>query len=281
MVDISYTRLTLSLDIIRKIDQGKHAGFHELGIIKHQINLGDTISVSPSLKMKMTCNHPNVPNDHRNICWKAVDLLKSRFNIKENLSIDIDKQIPVQGGLAGGSTNAATVLQIVSKLWELNLSADELAVLGRELGMDVPFYFYGSTAFDSEATGVIEPIICKKKLHFVLVVPPFGVSTADAYRDINYENIGKKLSLTQKVKQGVETGDISLISSGAHNDFELSVFPQHKKLINIQKQLIERGATASILSGSGSTMVGITESQEAAIEISKSFDHTMVVETVL
>jgi 4-diphosphocytidyl-2-C-methyl-D-erythritol kinase len=281
IVDWSYTRLTLSLDIIKKIEDGEFKGFHELGIIKHQINLGDKITITPSLNMKMSCNHPNVPKDSRNICWAAVDLLKKECSVSENLSIDIDKNIPVEGGLAGGSTNAASVLKMVNKLWQLGLSKEKLIELGRTLGMDVPFYFYGSTAFDSEATKLIRPIKNSEKLHFALIVPPFGVSTADAYGGIDYSKIGKKVLETENLEKAFEDKDLSLLANLMHNDFELTVFHKFRELEIIKAQLLERGSSSVILSGSGSTMVALAESKSHAVEIASGFKKSIVSESVL
>jgi len=189
---ISHTRLTLALDIIGKLTEGDFAGYHELGIIKQKITLGDTISIKESEEIRVTCSFPGVPEDSSNICWQAVELIQRECGISTNVEMVIDKVIPVQGGLAGGSTNAATVLMLLDELWGLGLTFEDKITLGKKLGMDVPFYFTDGCAFDSEATGVLEPIVHSLNMAFALVVPPFGVSTADAYRGIDYSAVGSK-----------------------------------------------------------------------------------------
>jgi len=259
MVERSYTRVTLALDIIRKIESGPFNGYHELGIIKHKIDLHDSISIDESDTMKIECNNPLVPCDESNICWKAAVLLKETYGISGNVKICIDKNIPVMGGLAGGSANAATTLSMLSGLWGLNLTSETLMELGRRLGMDVPFYFTANTAFDTEATGIIEPVKHNMHFTFVLVVPEFGVSTRDAYQGIDYNIIGKSVSKTQNMKTALCEKSSDAFFPLMHNDFELTVFKKYPELNIIKKQLLDAGCHAAMMSGSGSTILGIAD----------------------
>jgi 4-diphosphocytidyl-2-C-methyl-D-erythritol kinase len=277
---ISYTRLTLALDIIGKLTEGPFSGYHELGIIKQQISLGDTITIKESEKMLMSCNHDGVPDDSRNICWQAAELLQKECGISQNVSIDIDKVIPVQGGLAGGSTNAATVIELLDEIWGLSLSLSDKMTLGRKLGMDVPFYFNGNCAFDSEATGVLEAVSHSMKLYFVLVVPPFGVSTADAYRGIQYDKVGTRTDQTTSLRQALLEGDHKKMVENIHNDFEISVFPQFCKLEEIKAKLLQSGAGNAFMSGSGSTMVGVFDDLSKASDSATIFSNAFVCETI-
>ncbi len=255
----SYTRLTLALDIIEKIESGAFKGFHELGIIKHQIQLHDIIGIKPSKEMKITCSDKSVPLDESNICWKAADIIKDHFNIRNNIHIDIEKRIPVKGGLAGGSTNAATVMMLLCSLWDLELSKKDLAELGRGAGMDVPFYFYGKSAFDTESTGVFREIDTNLEFTFILAIPPFGVSTAEAYGNIDYSLIGKKVTESFNVEKALAANDKATLLDNMHNDFEISVFKKFPELLNIKEEMLKAGCSAAVMSGSGSTMIGVVE----------------------
>ena len=273
---ISYTRITLALDIVKKLTEGEFAGYHELGIIKHQIDLGDTITIEKSADMKMYCDHPMVPNDETNICWQVADLLKKEFGIKENVSIHIDKKIPVQGGLAGGSANAAETMKLLLDFWRIEIPISRKIELSRKLGMDVPFYFYGKTAFDSEAGGVLQPLENNAaKMHFLLVIPPFGVSTKEAYSQIDYSKIGKNIAATEELKKGLFTGDFEKIKKNMHNDFEQSVFLSRFELSGIRNALLDSGASAAIMSGSGSTVLGLFADLNAARTAGKKFRNAL------
>ncbi len=277
---ISHTRLTLALDIIGKLTEGEFAGYHELGIVKQKISLGDKITIEESDTMELTCAFPGVPEDKTNICWQAVELVQKECGVSQNVKIHIDKVIPVQGGLAGGSTNAATVLMLLDELWDLDLSFEEKVALGKKLGMDVPFYFTDGCAFDSEATGVLDPISHSVKMAFALIVPPFGVSTADAYRGINYDSVGAFVSNTTCLKEALESGSYADMVANCHNDFELSVFRVKPKLRDIREELLSLGADAAFMSGSGSTMIGVFESLDAIPDSLKSREDVIICEAV-
>lgn len=268
----SYTRLTLALDIIRKLTDGMLAGYHELGIIKHQIDLFDVIAVEPASAMSIECNRDNIPCDKTNICWQAAALLQKECSISDNVHISIQKNIPVMGGLAGGSTNAATVLMLLNELWQLNLSRVRLAAMSRALGMDVPFYFFGNTAFDSESTGVFRPIATDVCFDFVLVVPPFGVSTKSAYQNINYSLTAQKTADTLCLESALKTNDQQSAIESIHNDFELSVFKEYPALVAIKDAMERAGCVRAFLSGSGSTMVGIANGKAHAASIAAILD---------
>jgi 4-diphosphocytidyl-2-C-methyl-D-erythritol kinase len=255
----SYTRITLGLDIIGKITQGPFAGFHELSIVKHHIDLHDVVTVEDSASTRICCRHPSVPLDASNICWKALDTIKRRCGIDKNALITIEKNIPLFGGLAGGSANGASTLRLLNSLWDLGLSTAQLMELGRSIGMDVPFYFIGNTAFDTEATGILEPIPTLLHFDFVCVVPDFGVSTKEAYTKIDYDRIARNLDKTAAMKKAFLENDLDEVMGNVHNDFELSVFKTFPKLQEIKKKLLDIGCINAVMSGSGSTVIGILD----------------------
>lgn len=267
MVERSYTRVTLALDIIRKIESGLFTGYHELGIIKHKIDLHDVITIEESPRMMLECDNPLVPCDQSNICWKAAVLLKEQFKIDSNVRIHLEKHIPVMGGLAGGSANAATTLSMLNSLWDLKLSNSQFMDLGRLLGMDVPFYFSTATAFDTEATGIVDPISHRTTFTFVLAIPGFGVSTKDAYGGIDYNEIGKSTTRTTQLISLLRQNNPHEIYPLMHNDFEYTVFKKHPHLADLKNQLINAGCKAAMMTGSGSTILGIADDCRHAAEI--------------
>ncbi len=259
----SFTRVTLALDIIGKVASGPCAGFHELAAIKHTISLHDVITVRQSPRMSIVCNNPAVPADETNICWKTAMLLKSEFGISQNVAVVIEKRIPVMGGLAGGSANAATMFLLLRELWGLDLDKNRLIGLSRKIGMDVPFYFSGTTALDTEAGGAIEQIPTTLRFDMILATPGFGVSTSQAYGNIDYATIGRDRHKTLAMKQCLATGDRAGAIAAMHNDFELSVFVRYPELSRVKRRLLDAGCEGAVLSGSGSTVIGILGSPEA------------------
>jgi 4-diphosphocytidyl-2-C-methyl-D-erythritol kinase len=252
-----FTRVTLALDIIGKIASGPYAGFHELAAIKHKIDLHDILTIEESPSTKIACNLPQVPCGPSNICWKVLDIVKAEFGLAGNVAITLEKRIPVQGGLAGGSADAAAMFLLLRDFWGLDLSGSRLITLARKAGMDVPFYFSGTTALDTEAGGILEPVDTKLRFDMILVTPDFGVSTAQAYKGIDYSRIGHNKPQTIAMKESLQSNDRAAVTSAMHNDFELSVFGEHPKLPVIKRLLLEAGCENAMLSGSGSTVIGI------------------------
>lgn len=201
-----------------------------------------------------------MPQDAANACWKACDLLKSSFGITQNVTITIKKNIPVKAGLAGGSANAATTLSLCNELWHLKLDNDSLIELARKIGMDVPFFFCANTAFDTEAGGTLVPIDTSFRMDAILVTPNFGVSTKEAYRNIDYSCVAKEKKKTKAMMKALAENDSKGVIDTMHNDFELSVFPRHPPLAMIKQKLLNAGCLNVFMSGSGSAMIGILES---------------------
>lgn len=273
----SFTRVTLALDIVKRLTEGAYRGFHELRIIKHQIDLHDTISMQTSKRLEISSNDPSVPLDHTNICYKAVELIREKFHIRDTVRIHIQKRIPVRGGLAGGSANAATVLDMLKKKWSLQVSTSEMIELARKLGQDVPYYFIGHTAFDTEAGGILQPIRNLLSFDFVLCIPPFGVSTPQAYKSIDYSRINLLKGKTHSLLHALETGDREKALDAMHNDFELPVFSMYPALNSLKQKLVELGCSQVIMSGSGSTMLGVAQNKEHALEIASRMDCMCIV----
>jgi 4-diphosphocytidyl-2-C-methyl-D-erythritol kinase len=267
LTEKSFTRLTLGLDIIRRIPEGPLAGYHELNIIKHQIALYDIVSVEPASSMEIICDHPLVPRDKSNVCWRAVEMIRTIYGIGEYARIHILKNIPVQGGLAGGSANAATTISLLDRMWNLNLPISQKREIGRSIGMDVPFFFPGGTAFDTEATGILESIDTKLHFDFILYLPSFGVSTAIAYRTIDYSAIAQSQEKTRRMRLALEGDDALTVADTMHNDFEHSVFPQWPDLAAMKAELLAAGCLNAMMSGSGSSLIGLARDSDHAAGI--------------
>jgi 4-diphosphocytidyl-2-C-methyl-D-erythritol kinase len=203
---------------------------------------------------------------------------QQHFGIKENVHIHIEKNIPVKGGLAGGSSNAATVLRILNELWNLKLDKGQLVTVARGIGMDIPFYFTGGTAFDSEATGLLEPVKTDIIFNFVLAIPDFGVSTSEAYKEIDYNEIGQETDKTASMKEALGNNDRDTAVAALHNDFEKTVFKQYPQLVSLKEKLLKAGCLHAVMSGSGSTLVGVAKDSDHANSIKERLggDYTII-----
>ena len=246
----AYAKVNISLDIVGKRDDG----YHLLRMIMQNIDLYDEIIVEKNNKdIIIECNKNYVPTDSRNLAYKAAIAFKERYNIAEGVKIKIFKNIPVSAGLAGGSTDAATVLKIMNKLFELNASDEELMELGLKLGADVPYCIKGGTALCEGIGEIITPLNPFKNKIIVLVKPSFGVSTKEVYKNFNMEKV-KKHPETEELIKAMDEDNLRYVAYNMKNLLENVTLKKHKVLIDLKEEMNKYGAINSMMSGSGPTV---------------------------
>lgn len=249
----SYAKINLSLDVLGKLENG----YHEVEMVMQSLSLFDLIICDKQkYGIVLNSNCKFIPNDSRNIAYKAADLFFKKTGITGGAKILIHKNIPVSAGLAGGSGNAAAVLCALNLLYNANLSDSELCALGLELGADVPYCIMGGTKL---AKGIGEEI-CElpklKKMPVLLVKPTEGVSTAEIYNAIDTaENLVHPD--TKAVISAIENGDTAALCENICNIMETVTAGKMPEISKIKEKMLSLGAMASIMSGSGPTVFGI------------------------
>lgn len=245
----SYAKINLTLDILGRRDDG----YHELESVFQQVNLYDDITILPrsDRAVHVTSSCHEIAGSG-NICYGAACRLKELTGLKEGVTIDIRKRIPMGAGLGGGSSNAAAVLKGMNHLFRLGLGREDLLALGRTIGMDVPFHILGGTCIGSGRGDVIEELPPIEKHYVVIVYPGFSISTKEAYGSLRYDLTGKAGS-SAAFRQGYDIGFI-------HNDFEYSIIERYPEIGAIKEKL----GPCSQLSGSGSCVFGIYRTREEA-----------------
>jgi len=232
------------------------------------VQIKDILTIRESENMGINCNIPEVPLDSKNLVWKAVDLLKSRFGIEKNVKIDIKKNIPVGAGLGGGSSDASAAINALNRLWGLCLEEEEIMEIASQIGCDCCFCISGGTAVASGIGNKIKRIKTPE-LNLVVACPDFKVLTRDAYSSLDYRKIGK-IRKTKRMLEAIENCDLNEIAENLHNDFEFSILEMHPEIREIKKAMLENGALGSVMSGSGSAVFGIAESMKSAEIISST-----------
>lgn len=251
-------KINLILDITGTLKNG----YHSIYTIMQSVDLYDTVTVSlnETGNIKLLCDKP-IQCDERNTAYKAAQIFFNKTGIKNGADIKIEKRIPVSAGLAGGSADAAAVLAVLNKLTGKNLSAAELCGIGAEIGADVPFCLVGGTALCQDIGSVISVLPDLPSCFIVLAKPPQGVSTKQAYREYDaapwIRRPKNELMLNAVVRQ-----DLSDIASYCANVFEQVI--DIPKRVDIKYIMSERGALASCMSGSGSTVFGIFHNKDDA-----------------
>ncbi|WP_252238813.1 4-(cytidine 5'-diphospho)-2-C-methyl-D-erythritol kinase [Clostridium sp. VAP51] len=248
----AYAKINISLDVIGK----REDGYHLLKMIMQNIDLYDIVQVEKIPNgIKLKCNKPYVPTDERNLAYKAAKLFKETYDIKSGIYINIEKNIPVSAGLAGGSTDAAAVLKIMNKMFNINVPQSELMDLGLKLGADVPYCICGGTAL---CEGIGEKVIKLKPFRdkiLVVVKPPFGVSTKEVYKAFDLSKVIFHPK-TNELISNIEKNNIDFIANNMKNLLENVTLGRYKIISTIKEEINTCGALGSMMSGSGPTVFG-------------------------
>jgi 4-diphosphocytidyl-2-C-methyl-D-erythritol kinase len=255
----SHAKINLRLDILGK----RPDGYHDIRTVFQKITLGDELSIAVTKgKTEITCDSSQVPHNEGNLAYTAARLLLDRYKIKEGVKIAIRKRIPVAAGLGGGSSNAAATLMGVNQLFELGLSAEELMGTGKEIGADVPFFIFGESARATGIGEILAPMKIAPPLWLLLVTPDIPISTAWAYGNLRSGLTNREINII--IPDCINHLDevITILS----NDLEKVVTPEYPVIQTIKDELLDKGAKGSLMSGSGSTVFGIFESETAAQE---------------
>jgi len=261
----AYAKINLTLEILSK----REDGYHDIVSVMQSISLCDRLRIRalPG-DIMVHCSDHGVPSGRENIAYKAADRLKNALGVKKGVWISIEKGIPSAAGLGGGSSDAAAVLRGLNRLWKAGLSKDELIALAKDVGADVPFFIQGGTALAQGIGERLKKLSPITTLWFVLVKPPFGVSTKEVYE--KFDSMEKKIKSRphhQRLLAALYRGELKNASINMVNMLEevtVSLHPQVKEVIDALKQA---GCEKVLMCGSGPTVCGIVSSRERAFEI--------------
>jgi 4-diphosphocytidyl-2-C-methyl-D-erythritol kinase len=260
-------------------------GYHDLYMVLQSIDLSDFVTLKPAKTISIHCSHPLVPNDERNLAWKAATLIQKVSGISQGVEIWIDKRIPVASGLAGGSTDAAAVLVGLNQLWELGLTQVQLRTLAGQLGSDIPFCVAGGTALGLGRGDELTALALPNPLHLVLAKPvDLQISTAWAYRTYREKYLPQRLAdraNAQEMLTALSVGDAQQIAAALHNDLEAPIMPAHPEVAALCERLMANGAIGAMMSGSGSAVFGLAPSRAEAEVLFARMQGDALIETHL
>ena len=293
----SFAKINLGL----KIGAARADGFHELRTIYQTLALHDIVrvEVEPGSGIEIRCNNPLVPLDESNTCYRVAERVLALARVRFKITVQIDKRLPVQGGMGGGSSNAVATLLGLESALQVKISAQDKMRIAAEVGSDVPLFLIGGTVLGIGRGEEVYPLQDLPPIPLVVVTPPVSVSTPKAFarwdalvaREAGLTGAGATgtidkfsqavdawLSVSsqavsaRKTASGVpavggdraETPLLDLVRAGIENDFERVVFPEYPDLREVKRVLEREGAQYASLSGSGSTLYGLFGSDEEA-----------------
>jgi len=253
-------RAFAKINVTLKVLGRRPDGYHDLRTVLQSIALHDRLSFcARSGPLVIECSHPDVPTDRTNLVWRAAALVwraAGRSGPMHGLGVRIDKRIPLQAGLGGGSADAAATLRALSRLWCPTLTAGQLAAIAARLGADVPFFLAGGTALGVDRGDRVFRLADARPAWIVLAKPDFGVSTPDAYRWFDEQPANARRRAGRERVQGP-------YGEGG-NDLQGPVVRRHPRIAALIRGLKRSGAFWAAMSGSGSACFGMFENVEAA-----------------
>ncbi|MBS3944771.1 MAG: 4-(cytidine 5'-diphospho)-2-C-methyl-D-erythritol kinase [Melioribacter sp.] len=260
-------KINIGLNIINK----RLDGYHNLYTLFYPIyDLYDTLKFTLSERFEFFCNDKNIPDDENNLVVKAKLLLEELTKKSLYVKIELEKVIPSQAGLGGGSSDAAATLISLNELFRLNLKDDELNRIALMLGSDVPFFIKAKPAIGKSRGEILEHIDLEINEYIVIVNPGINISTREAFanaKPVQKELDFRKFIIANKI-------DYNLLREIAFNDFEEFAFNKYPEIENIKKIFYESGALYASMSGSGSTVFGIFSDEAVAKKSIQSFPKT-------
>ena len=268
------------LNLYLRVSKKRLNGYHEIRTLFERINLCDEIRLrlNNSSKINVQCNYPGVPYNRDNLAFRAAELLKKDFSVSSGVDITIKKHIPVGSGLGGGSSNAASTLIGLNRLWRLGLRKGELLRYAKKIGSDVPFFILNySFALGRGRGDTLKPIDgIKKKLWHILVVPDIEISTQEIYRKWDkYRAYLKKIKrlpvrLNDEINvlvKAIKNIDTKILGEKFSNDLEYLTARTTNRIGQIKKSIKRAGVKVISMSGSGPAIFGILTSRKEAYAV--------------
>ncbi|MBQ8524552.1 MAG: 4-(cytidine 5'-diphospho)-2-C-methyl-D-erythritol kinase [Clostridia bacterium] len=265
----AYAKINLYLDVMEK----RPDGFHNIKSIMHRVSLCDYVSAERHADegkiITVSCMDARIPSGEGNLVWKAADRFFKHFSIENySVSFDIEKHIPVSGGLAGGSTDAAAALVLLNELYGTGASTYELCEIGALVGSDVPFCLVGGSCITLGRGEELEYLPSALKLDLVIAKGGDGVSTPAAYKRIDEmygDTLSQDFGSLERAVSAVCNSDTVAIADAMYNTFESVVLPVHAEAAFAKSYMEDAdGCVGAMLSGSGPSVFGIFNNKESA-----------------
>jgi 4-diphosphocytidyl-2-C-methyl-D-erythritol kinase len=268
MVERAYAKINLGIDTLYK----REDGYHEVEMIMHSLELYDKIILEKrdDNEIVLSSNRQGLPLDKRNHVYQAVELVKDYVGIDFGVDVHIHKIIPIQAGLAGGSTDAAATIKGLNRMFRLGLKMNEMESIAEKIGSDVPYCLHSNLALATGRGEVITPLESNFKSHVLIVKPKFGASTKVIYGNLNVDEVSHP-DIT-KLKNALLDNDLTAIYKEMGNslqDVTTKLYPPVQDLIN---ELETTDAKKVLMSGSGPSVFAIYDSKESMENAAKLFN---------
>ncbi len=256
MKERAYAKINLCLDVIRR----REDGYHDLRMIMVPLDFYDVLEMVPAEKTTLSINRSWLPVNDKNTVIKAINVMKETYGFDQNYACVLQKHIPSQAGLAGGSADAAAAIRIMNRLQNLHMTRDDMIAIGKQIGADVPFCTVNRPSVVEGIGERITPFQNNLKFHVLLVKPHKGVSTKKAFEGIDFKNVVHPDPAV--IRDAMVNNDYDALVNGLGNSLEEVSMNLVAEIRDIKQDLLDLGFDGALMSGSGSTVFGITRNAE-------------------
>lgn len=271
----AFAKINLCLDVLRR----KEDGYHEVEMVMTNVDIADVLEIKEleEKKILLKSDNKDLAMDETNLIYKAIVLLQKEAGKDFGIELSLEKNIPMEAGMAGGSADAAATLKAVNELFKLNISKDRLLELGASLGADIPFCIMGGTALASGVGEKLKSLKPLPKMKILIAKPNIGLSTKKVYESLDIENLNKSGFRHRDVKEMVsviesdkdEKIKIKEIADSLNNILELPSIKLLPFIEDIKKTMMDNNCLGCLMSGSGTAVFGIFDSDEDMLRTKK------------
>ncbi|MGO3732931.1 MAG: 4-(cytidine 5'-diphospho)-2-C-methyl-D-erythritol kinase [Vagococcus sp.] len=267
IIEKAPAKINLGLNVLHKRDDG----YHELEMIMASVDLSDrlTFTALETTDIIIKTDNGFLPIDRKNNIYQTIEIMQKVYGFSNGVQVDLKKNIPVAAGLGGGSSDAAATFRGINRLFGLNASLDDMATLSVPVGTDVPYCIYGKTAL---VTGIGERVFPLShpvpQCWVVLVKPKISVSTPRVFSKLSLENIHHPN--ISSLKQSIEQNDYDAMTQLLGNSLESYTMEKHPIVKHIKAKMLEFGADAAVMSGSGPTVFALCQKHSRAIHVANA-----------
>ena len=269
MIEYAHAKINLCLNVKRRTEDG----YHELESIFLPLTLCDVLEVEliEGPNSIVLCDDPQIPTDARNLIHQAILLMQNTYGISQQVQVSLQKRIPTEAGLGGGSSDAAATLRALNHLLDLRLSAATLQTMGKTLGADVPFFIESKPAYAEGIGEKLLPIDISVFPHILLVKPHVGISTKEAFQRLDLKTCAHPDS--NKVQTHLKQQNWKAMYPLLGNSLEDSAIKMQPEIQEIKQALLATGFDCALMSGSGSTVFALTMQEDVMQQGSKAFQN--------
>ena len=275
-----HARAPGKINVVLKVGALLDDGYHDVATAYQAVSLSEDVRAYPADDFSVSFTGPidtsGLPVDGSNLAIRAATLLARTADYRGGVRLDIEKHVPIAGGMGGGSADAAATLIACDTLWGTDLGRDELLELARQLGADVPFAFIGGTAIGTGRGDELSPALAKGNFQWVFAFAKFGMSTPEVYRELDRHRdrhaqdifpVEVQPHVNTDILQALRAGDPHMLAESLHNDLQAPALHLEPELASVIELGEENGALAGMISGSGPTVAFLAADLDSALEL--------------